>query len=133
MKGRRSPVAEIHCDDTTLTVEIQGLHKVWAVKNRLEIPLANVEGITRDPSIAFPGWKALKLPGTHIPGVFTAGTFRIDGEWVFWDVRHLEHAVVIDLRDEHYARLVVEVAEPEETVARVGRCLNAGVPDGVAV
>jgi hypothetical protein len=60
-------MAEIYCDDNTLIVDIQGLHKVWAVKNRLEIPLANVERITHDPSVAMPGWLAMKFPATNIP------------------------------------------------------------------
>jgi hypothetical protein len=36
-----------------------------------------------------------------------------------WDVHDPEKTVVIRLRDERYARLVIEVEDPEATVARV--------------
>jgi hypothetical protein len=58
-------------------------------------------------------------PGAHVPGVITAGTFHIPGERVFWDVHDPAKAVVIELADEHYARLVVQVADPRATVALV--------------
>ena len=38
---------------------------------------------------------------------------------VFWDVHDPAKAVVIELADEHYARLVVQVADPGATVALV--------------
>lgn len=68
-------------------------------------------------------WKSrgLRLVGSRIPGVITAGTFRVDGEWVFWDVHDMDKAIVIELEDEHYARLVIEVADPEAAAALVNR------------
>jgi len=35
---------------------------------------------------------------------------------VFWDVHHPEKTIVIDLRDERYNELVVEVDDPEAAV-----------------
>ena len=48
-----------------------------------------------------------------------AGTFNHHGSWVFWDVHDSENAVVVELRDEGYERLIIEVADPAATVARV--------------
>ncbi|NUT42119.1 MAG: hypothetical protein HOV86_19260, partial [Thermoactinospora sp.] len=42
---------------------------------------------------------------------------------VFWDVRDGSKAVVIELADERYARLVVEVADPRATVTRVEQAI----------
>ncbi|GAA2286996.1 hypothetical protein GCM10010149_36620 [Nonomuraea roseoviolacea subsp. roseoviolacea] len=111
-------MAEISIDGDNLVVEIEGLDKLWALKSRLVIPLANVRGATADPG-AVAGFKGLRAPGTHIPGVITAGTFHLDGEKVFWDVHDPVKAVVIALADERYARLVVEVADPRATVALI--------------
>ncbi|NUW30013.1 hypothetical protein HTZ77_00990 [Nonomuraea sp. SMC257] len=112
-------MAQISIDGDTLVVEIEGLDKLWALKSRLAIPLANVRGATADPGIVSGFFKGLRAPGVNIPGVITAGTFRLDGEKVFWDVHDAARTVVIELADERYARLVVEVADPRATVALV--------------
>lgn len=88
----------------------------------MTIPLANVRGATADPGIATEP-KGLRAPGSHLPGVITAGTFHQDGEKVFWDVRDPAKAVVIELADERYARLVLQVDDPRAAVALVESAL----------
>ncbi len=107
--------ADVRIDGDNLVIDVQGLDKLWALKSRLEIPLTNVAGATADPGVGREP-KGLRLPGTHVPGVITAGTFQLDGEKVFWDVRNPDRAVVIALRDQTYARLVIEVEDPRATV-----------------
>ncbi|MGW1108512.1 hypothetical protein [Streptomyces sp. NPDC002540] len=111
-------MAQVSIDDGKLIVEIEGLDKLWALRSRLTIPLAHVRGATADPGIAKEP-KGLRSPGTHVPGIVTAGTFHVDGERVFWDVRNPAKAVVIQLTDERYARLVIQVSDPRTTVALV--------------
>jgi len=72
-----------------------------------------------DSSIAEHWWKGLKLAGTDLPGVISAGTFYHHGNWVFWDVHNPEKAIVVDLRDERYEKLIIEVPDPADTVARL--------------
>jgi hypothetical protein len=60
---------------------------MWAFKSSLEIPLAHISEIRADPAIAHGWWHGLRMPGTKIPGVLTAGTFYQDGKRVFWDVK----------------------------------------------
>jgi len=108
-------MARVSVDDGDLVVDVEGMDKLWALKSRLTIPLANVRGATADPGIVREG-KGIRAPGTYLPGVIVAGTFHHDGERVFWDVRDPAKAVVIELVDEHYARLVIEVADPSSTV-----------------
>ncbi|MFD7657693.1 hypothetical protein ACFV4N_27285, partial [Actinosynnema sp. NPDC059797] len=99
-------------------VTIEGLNKLWALKSTLTIPLANVRGATADPGIIKEP-KGIRAPGAHLPGVITAGTFHLDGDRVFWDVRDPAKAVVIELADERYARLVLQVDDPRATVELV--------------
>ncbi|MFG1689346.1 hypothetical protein ACGFNP_55005 [Nonomuraea sp. NPDC049269] len=113
-------MAYLHVDGDTLVVEIEGLDKLWALKSRLTIPLANIRGATADPGM-IKSPKGIRAPGAHIPGVITAGTFHLDGERVFWDVHDAAKAVVIELADERYTRLVVEVDDPRATVDLVER------------
>jgi hypothetical protein len=51
-----------------------------------------------------------------VPGVITDGTFYQDGKRVFWDVHHPEKTIVIDLHDEQYNQLIVEVSDPQAAV-----------------
>ena len=99
-----------------LVLHVRGADKLWAFKSSLEIPIAHVVEIRADPSIAHGWWHGIRMPGTNIPGVLTAGTFYQDGKRVFWDVHNPENTVVIELRDERYNELIVEVADPKASV-----------------
>jgi hypothetical protein len=48
--------------------------------------------------------------GRMVEGI-PAGTFYQHGKTVFWDVHHGENAIILDLRDEHYDELIVEVKD----------------------
>lgn len=113
-------MAQVRIDGETLIVEMEGLDKLWALKSRLELPLANVRGATADPGAAKER-KGLRTGGAHVPGVIAAGTFRLDGERVFWDIRDGRNAIVIELADERYARLIVEVDDPAASVELIER------------
>ncbi len=88
-----------------------------ALKGHLDIPLDHVLGATVDPEVAR-GFHGLRLPGTYLPGIITAGTFY-DGDWLFFDVRDPERAVQIDLDHEHDRSIIVEVDDPAATVAAI--------------
>jgi len=116
-------MVEIVVSEGSLVLHVKGADKLWALKSSLEIPLQHVAGIRADPSIAHGWWHGLRMPGTNLPGVITAGTFYHDGKRVFWDVHNLENTVVIELRDERYNELIVEVADPNKTVEVVRAAL----------
>jgi hypothetical protein len=63
--------------------------------------------------------------GMRVPRSITAGTYYQEGELVFWDVHDFEKTVMIRLKDERYRRLVIEVEDPEATVARVNEAAGA--------
>ncbi|MET9357051.1 hypothetical protein ABZY14_29325 [Streptomyces sp. NPDC006617] len=115
-------MALIRIDGDNLVVAIEGLDKLWSFKGSLTIPLANVRGATADPGIATDP-KGIRAPGSHVPGLITAGTFHQDGEKVFWSVKNPSKAVVVELADEEYARLVLQVDDPRATVALVEKAL----------
>ena len=96
--------------------EVEGWDKLWAVKSQLEIPLTHVRAVRADPEPARGWWHGVRLPGTQIPGLLTAGSFYQSGGFVFYDVHDPERTVVIELDHEHYQRLVIEVASPADVV-----------------
>jgi hypothetical protein len=65
--------------------------------------------------------RGIRVGGTHVPGLISAGTFHSRGQWVSWDVHDPEKAIGIHLRDERYGKLVIEVADPDDAVGRIRR------------
>jgi hypothetical protein len=106
-----------------LTLHIRGADKLWAFKSSLEIPLVHIAGVRADPATARGWYHGIRMPGTNVPGVITAGTFYQDGRRVFWDVHDPEKTVAIDLHDERYSQLIVEVADPDAAVKLIQSAL----------
>jgi hypothetical protein len=117
-------MTNVSVSDGNLVFEVEGWDKLWSLRSHLVIPIQHVIRVYADSHIAESWWKGLRLAGTHLPGVIAAGTFYHHGNWVFWDVHNPENAVVVDLRDERYAKLIVEVPDPADTVARLQTVLS---------
>jgi hypothetical protein len=119
-----SAVAEVELAEDTLSIHVLGMDRLWALRSHLEIPLSHVAGAEADPEVTRRWWQGIRSGGTQVPGVITAGTFHQEGERVFWDVHDPEKAIVIRLRDEKYARLIIEVEDPPTTVAAIRAALG---------
>ena len=119
-------MVSVTIDDGVLGVEMHGADKLWSLRSHIDIPLRNVRSIRRDPDRVREWWSGLRAPGTWIPGVVKAGTFHKDGESVFFDVHDPANTVIIELRDERYSELVLEVDDPERVVAVVRAALPHG-------
>jgi len=119
-------MATVEVGAEELSVEMKGMDRVWSLHSRLTIPLAHVSGARVDPEqVRASASEGIKLGGARVGSHLTAGTFRQEGNWVFWDVHHAEQSVIIDLHDEEYARLVVEVDDPAATAVAVNRAVGA--------
>jgi hypothetical protein len=105
--------------------EVEGLDRLWALRSRLEIPLAHVIDVEINAEQVGRWWHGLKLLGTDVPGVFAAGTFYYHGELVFWDVRDPANTIIVTLDHERYKKLMVEVVDPAGTVSRLRGALRA--------
>jgi hypothetical protein len=116
-------MVELSITEGKLVLHVLGADKLWALKSSLEIPLVHIAGVRPEPEVAQGWWHGIRMPGTNVPGVITAGTFYQDGQRVFWDVHHPEKTIVIDLRDERYNQLIVEVADPEAAVRLIQNAL----------
>jgi hypothetical protein len=104
-------MVQIEREGGNFIFEIVGLHKLWALTSRLTIPISHiVNAYPNEQRLDFiPG---LRMPGTHIPGLITAGTYILKDGTIFCDVVNHDNSIVVELRDEHYRMLVIEVEEP---------------------
>jgi hypothetical protein len=117
-------IAHVDVDGDRLTVQIEGMDKLWTLKSRLDIPLRHITDPEPDAE-AGRGWKGWRGPGVHLPGVLVAGTFHHKGDCAFWDVQDPSKTLVIHLAFEHYSRLVIGVDDPAATATVIRRALAA--------
>ncbi len=115
-------MTEVSVSENKLIMEIKGWHKLWAFKGRLEVPLQNI--IDSRPATS-ERVRGFRFPGTYIPWVITAGSYYGKEGWVFWDVCNLKQAIALNLRANRYSKLVVEVRNPQQTLALVQQALQS--------
>jgi hypothetical protein len=97
-----------------LVVDVTGTEKAMKLLTRLHIPLEHVQGAEADPEVEHTLWRGWRMPGVHLPGVR------------FYDVHgHPDKTIVIHLKDETYDRLIVEVQDPAQVVAKINEAVGA--------
>ena len=117
-------MVDIRIDGDRVMFNVEGLHKLWAFRSELTIPLAHVTGVEVNHDQVGRWWHGFKVLGTDMPGVFAAGTFYFHGELVFWDVREPASTIIVSLEDERYKKLIVEVADPATTAAMINAAIR---------
>lgn len=113
-------MVEVTTDGNLATFEVKGLHKLWAFKSQIQIPLKHIRSVRQDAEALKCWWHGWRAPGTHIPGLITAGTFYEANKRIFWDVHNTEKAVIIDVVHDEYNQLIVEVEDPAAVIALLG-------------
>jgi hypothetical protein len=93
-----------------------GWHKIWALKSNIKIPKENIVQAYQDQE-ELKSWSGWRIPGTYIPYLITAGTFYRKGNRNFWDVMNTKNTIIVELKDNFYNKLYIEVENPEETIS----------------
>lgn len=100
--------------DDRLLVRPVGFMRFWALSNGIDVPLTAVTDVgVADRKAVRIGFRA---PGTYLPGVMTAGTYRSHGEKDLWLVGRTTRVVVITLHGERFTNVVAQVEDPEAAV-----------------
>ncbi len=101
---------------------VNGMHKMWTLKSQLTIPIENIAHAHQTLE-SIRGWHGWRMPGTYIPSIITAGTFYKEGKKIFWDVTNVDQCIIVELKDEDYNQLVIEVENPVEAMALLNNTL----------
>jgi hypothetical protein len=113
----------VEIQDDQLVARVHGLDQVLALRSELSLPLAHVKGAAVSPPEVRRRWRnplRAHVPGTDMPYVVMAGSFLfLDGEHAFWDVHDPDRTVVVELDHERFAKLVLEVEDPQGTAAAI--------------
>ena len=113
-------------DRGLLIVQVEGMARLITPRYQVVAPLEHVVSAfarPEPPRHLVEHLKTMTGAGTHIPGVLRVGTFIADdGCREFYAVRNGKRAVVIELVQEPFRRLIVEPSAhetPEECARRV--------------
>jgi hypothetical protein len=106
----------IHKENSMVTFEVKGFHKLWAFRNKITVLEDNIISVRQDADVFKSAWKGVRLLGTSIPFIFAAGVFLQKGKKVFWDVFKKKSSIVVELKDSCFSRLIIEVENPEEAM-----------------
>lgn len=116
----------IDISDATLTVRMRGLDVMWTTRRRISVPLEHVLGARIDDNVVRHGpWLGAGYTDALLDYAVAAGPMLVRGRHEFWDVHYPDRTIVIDLADEPYERLVIDVDDPEETTAAINAAVNA--------
>ncbi len=103
---------------------VKGIHKFFAFKNKITVSKKNLVSVKFDPEAVKGVWKGIRLLGTHVPGVIRAGTYSHAKKLQFWDVIRSEKAIIVELANSRYEKLIIEVADPITAKEQIERCIQ---------
>jgi hypothetical protein len=106
-----------------VTLRLEGSTKLLALKSSIVIPLSKIEKVSTEQ--VGPFWLPRMRVGTHLPGVFTAGTFWVREGKTFFYVHDPSRCVTFYLKGHEYRRVVVEVdgGDKEAVAAKVNAAM----------
>jgi len=114
--------AKVRVDAEGLVLEPAGWMRMWALSNGVTVPLANVVSVAAVDRSTLP--LGIRAPGAYLPGVICAGTYRRRGSKGLWMVGKAKQVLDVELRDESYTRVVLQVADPVATAAAITSALG---------
>ena len=109
-----------------LVIEVTGRDRFYALNKRwVTVPLQHVVAIGEGVQMGRPLMPGFPWLANSFPGAFTVGSYRRRGKWTFWVVHDPKQTVLVTLRNEHYAQLVIEVEPPGAVVALVNQARSS--------
>ena len=113
---------QLRIDGECLKIELDWWRKLLAVHFRsLEIPLASIERVETERVRTH--WGEVRMPGSYIPGLVKAGTFRRQGRRDFWCVAGRQPVIRLSLRGEYFHSVTLGLADNERWAEAINRRL----------
>ncbi len=116
-------MASLSADAGTLTLALTRAEKLQALHSDIAVPMSHVVSIEPVADL-WSHLRGIRAPGTGIPRRLLLGTTRYQGGRDFCIARVNTAGIVVTLRDEPFARLLVSVPSLDAAVDTV-HTLNA--------
>jgi len=126
MKNRKYSITwgselKLEISNGKLIIDLGDLEKALAIRGGFEIPLQNI--VKAGTEAHRTGWKEVRAPGTHLPGVIKAGTYYTPRGREFWYVTE-KGVLVLELENEDYKRIVLSVDGNKEWAQRINKATS---------
>jgi hypothetical protein len=112
-------MAHLDIDAASITVVLSELEKVETLHGDVTVPRSAVVGARVVP-VAVAEVHGLRAPGTGLPGVVVAGTFRGKDKRMFAVCHGRGPGLVIELIDAAYDEIVLTLDDPEQAAVQLG-------------
>jgi len=115
-------LVKVNINEERVLVEIEGTQRFLALKNQIKIPISKIESVSTEN--VDPPWIAGRL-GTHMPPWFWAGTFwTLERKKRFYYVRNKDKCVTLNLKDQDYDQVIIEVDDKESIANEIKKVLK---------
>ena len=114
--GQTRTLAILHVHSDRLEIRLTTAEKTLALrKEDLTIPRTSIRSatITDDPWVWIRG---IRSPGAVVPLVLAVGTWKFHGGKDFLVIKRKRQAVVLDIVDEEYARVIVSTSHAADLI-----------------
>lgn len=102
-------------ENTNYIFEIKGLRKLWAMKSSLTIPASHIKSAYLN-SEKMSNHIERSFPTSNVSGIIASGSYTVEDGVIFCDVVDRTKSIVVELEDEEYKKLIIEVENPEEAI-----------------
>lgn len=119
-------MVEIMLETNELIIKMDGLNQLWALKSQLVVPYENIQKVIVVDDLKtsdYFGWLTLKA-GLAFPGVIGEGTFYTKDGKLFVAIKEGGTGLVLQLHNEKYAEIVVEIADPQNIAVKINERIN---------
>lgn len=102
--------------DSGLEIKFNIHEKIISMHGSFKIPLADIKKAwTEMPASPLSSTREIKMPGTHIPGIIKAGTYRTRGRRDFWYATRKMPYLVLELDEDKqpYRRIVLSADDAD--------------------
>lgn len=107
-------MVDIKIDGDNVIVEVMGIHQFWSLKRKIVFAKKNIIRVQLGAKPLRPA--PFRAPGTYIPKLIIAGIYYGRKRKEFWDVGFKKDVIEIDLNNEKYTKIVVNVENPAEVM-----------------
>lgn len=105
--------------DKSVFVEVTGVDKFFSFKGKFTIPREVMRNVSVRTDDIKPPW--IKIMGTSIPKLITAGTYYGASGKEFWNIHLDNESIVFDLENYEYSRIVVQVDNAAQIISQLSK------------
>lgn len=119
-------MVEMTLETNDVVIKMNGMNKLWALKSQLTIPYENIQKVVVVDDLKTSDYFKWFTPraGLSLPGVIGEGTFYTKDGKLFVAIREGGAGLVLQLENESYAEVIIEVENPQTIAQEIQKRIN---------